>query len=100
MISNKTFQALASTTRRSILAYLEHQPLTAGDIANKFEMSKPAISKHLNILENAALISGEKKGQFIHYSLVKDNLVNTLTSYLQLFCPTSRKLKKAAKDGN
>lgn len=98
MIQNKTFQALASTARRSILAYLEHGPLTAGDIADKFNMSKPAISKHLNILVNAELISSEKQGQFIYYSLVRSNLVNTLNGFLQQFCPTSRKLKQDAKN--
>jgi DNA-binding transcriptional ArsR family regulator len=58
----KTFQALSSTVRRNILAYLSHSDLTAGKIAEKFEMTKPSLSKHLSILENAGLIVGEKKG--------------------------------------
>ncbi|HWA63174.1 MAG TPA: metalloregulator ArsR/SmtB family transcription factor, partial [Caulobacteraceae bacterium] len=63
---DKIFEALASTPRRKILAYLSEATLTAGEIASRFEMSKPAISKHLSILENAGLIRGEKRGQFMH----------------------------------
>ena len=90
----KIFQALASTPRRKILAYLAEVDLTAGEIAARFEMTKPAISKHLQILENAGLIQGEKKGQFVHYSLVRENLVNTLNGFVQHLCPVSIPLKK------
>ncbi len=44
--------------------------------------------------ENAGLISSERRGQFIHYRLVSDNLVNTLNGYLQEVCPVSRPLKR------
>ena len=44
------FEALASTARRKILAYLAEAELTAGEIASRFEMTKPSISKHLSIL--------------------------------------------------
>jgi ArsR family transcriptional regulator, arsenate/arsenite/antimonite-responsive transcriptional repressor len=91
---DKIFEALASAPRRKILAYLSEVDLTAGEIASRFDMSKPAISKHLQILENAGLIHGEKRGQFIHYSLVRDNLVNTLNGFVQNVCPVSRPLKK------
>jgi DNA-binding transcriptional ArsR family regulator len=57
-------------------------------------MSKPAISKHLQILENAGLVRSEKQGQFVHYSLVADNLVNTLHGFIQNVCPVSAPLKK------
>jgi ArsR family transcriptional regulator len=96
------FEALASAPRRKILAYLAEATLTAGEIAARFEMSKPAISKHLSILENAGLITGEKRGQFIHYSLVRDSLVNTLNSFVQEVCPVSKPLKaesRRLKDG-
>ena len=43
---------------------------------------------------NAGLIAGERRGQFIHYSLVRDNLLNTVTGYLQEVCPVSRPLKR------
>jgi ArsR family transcriptional regulator, arsenate/arsenite/antimonite-responsive transcriptional repressor len=90
----KIFEALASTPRRKILAYLSEVDLTAGEIASRFDMSKPAISKHLQILENAGLIRGEKRGQFVHYSLVRESLVNTLNGFVQNVCPVSRPLKK------
>lgn len=91
---DKIFEALASAPRRKILAYLAEVELTAGEIASRFDMTKPAISKHLQILENAGLIRGDKRGQFIHYSLVRENLVNTLNGFVQNVCPVSRPLKK------
>src|SRR5690349_14863071 len=91
------FEALASTPRRKILAYLAEAELTAGDIAARFSMSKPAISKHLSILESAGLIRGERRGQFIHYALVRESLVNTLNGFVQEVCPVSRPLKRESK---
>jgi DNA-binding transcriptional ArsR family regulator len=88
------FEALSSPVRRKILAYLAHAELSAGDIAARFEISKPAVSQHLSILEAARLVRSEKRGQYIYYSLVPDNLANTLTSYVQEVCPVSRPLKK------
>ena len=93
----KVFEALASVPRRKILAYLSAAELTAGEIAARFAMTKPAISKHLSILENAGLIRGEKRGQFIHYALVRENLVNTLNSFVQEVCPVSGPLKRESK---
>jgi ArsR family transcriptional regulator len=89
----KIFEALASTPRRKILAYLSEVDLTAGEIASRFDMTKPAISKHLQILENAGLVRSEKRGQFVRYALVRENLANTLTSFVQNVCPVSRPLK-------
>jgi ArsR family transcriptional regulator len=94
---DKVFEALSSTVRRKILAYLSATDLTAGEIAARFEISKPSVSKHLSILENAGLVRGEKRGQFIHYSLVRDNLVNTLNGYVQEVCPVSKPLKRESK---
>jgi ArsR family transcriptional regulator, arsenate/arsenite/antimonite-responsive transcriptional repressor len=91
---DQVFEALSSTVRRKILAYLASTDLTAGEIAKRFDISKPSISKHLSILENAGLIASERRGQFIHYSLVRDNLVNTLNGYVQEVCPVSRPLKR------
>ena len=88
------FAALASTPRRRILAYLSETSLTAGEIADRFEMTKPSLSKHLRVLEQAGLIKGDKRGQFVHYSLADHNLMGTLHKYIATFCPASRKLKK------
>lgn len=90
----KIFEALASAPRRKILAYLAHSSLTAGEIANRFDMSKPSISQHLTILESAGLVRKEKRGQFVHYSIVQESLTNTLNGYVQEVCPVSRPLKK------
>lgn len=90
----RVFEALSSTIRRKMLAYLAETDLTAGEIAARFEISKSAVSQHLNILENAGLVARTKKGQFVHYSLVPDSLANTLNGYLQTVCPVSRPLRK------
>lgn len=95
---DSVFEALASTPRRKILAYLAEAELTAGEIASRFNMSKPAISKHLTILESAGLIRGERRGQFIHYALVRESLVNTLNGFVQEVCPVSRPLKRESKE--
>lgn len=91
------FEALASTARRKILAYLAEAELTAGEIAARFDMTKPSISKHLSILENAGLIRGQREGQFIRYALVRENLVNTLNGFVQEVCPISRPLKRESR---
>lgn len=93
----KVFDALSSGVRRKILAYLSATTLTAGEIAERFDITKPSLSKHLSILENAGLVRSEKKGQFVHYSLVRDNLVNTLNGFVQEVCPIGRPLKKESK---
>jgi DNA-binding transcriptional ArsR family regulator len=97
MTAEKIFDALASSIRRKILAYLSATSLTAGEIAERFEITKPSLSKHLGILENAGLIKSERKGQFIHYSLVQESLVNTLNSYLQEVCPVGGPLKRESR---
>lgn len=94
ILMQRVFEALSSTVRRKILAYLTHTELTAGEIAARFEMSKSAVSQHLGILENAGLVEREKRGQFVHYRLVPDSLANTLNTYLQQVCPVSGPLKK------
>ena len=63
------FKALSDPTRREILDKLKEKDLTAGEIADYFSISKPSISHHLTILKIAGLITQEKKGQFIYYSL-------------------------------
>ena len=72
--------------------------MTAGEIAERFDISKPSLSKHLGILENAGLIESEKKGQYVHYSLVQDNLVNTLNGFIQEICPVGRTIRKQSKE--
>ncbi len=66
---NNTFKALSDPTRRKILELLKEKDITAGEIAEYFNISKPSISHHLNILKNSELVLWEKKGQNIYYSL-------------------------------
>lgn len=94
MKADNVFAALASTPRRQILAYLSETSLTAGEIAERFAMSKPSLSKHLQILENAGLVSREKRGQYVHYRLADDNMLGTLHNFLVDFCPVGGPIKK------
>lgn len=94
----RVFEALSSPVRRKILAYLTHAEMTAGEVAARFAISKPAVSQHLSVLEAAGLVQSEKRGQFVHYSLVRDHLANTLNSYVQEVCPVSRPLKQDSAD--
>lgn len=66
---NDAFKALSDPTRRKILELLKEKDLTAGEIANYFDMTKPSISHHLNVLRNGGLVLSEKEGQNIIYSL-------------------------------
>ena len=69
MSFNDVFKALSDSTRRKILDLLKEKDMTAGEIADFFQITKPSISHHLNILKQADLVSDERKGQFIYYSL-------------------------------
>lgn len=66
---NDIFKALNDPTRREILDLLKQKDLSAGEIADAFNISKPSISHHLDILKRADLITSEKNGQFIIYSI-------------------------------
>ena len=66
---NSLFKALNDETRRQIIELLKEKDMNAGEIAESFNISKPSISHHLDILKRADLISSEKKGQFVEYSL-------------------------------
>lgn len=94
---DKVFEALASTTRRKILAYLSEMPLSAGDIAQRFEMSQPAVSKHLALLENAGLVWKKREGMYVYYGMEQETLSGTLASFMQAVCPPSQALKKEAR---
>ncbi|MFO1251945.1 MAG: metalloregulator ArsR/SmtB family transcription factor [Inhella sp.] len=94
---DKVFLALASLPRRKILAYLAETELSAGEIAERFEMTKPSLSKHLKVLEAAGLVSSEKRGQFVFYRLESAHLANTMASFLQGVCPVSQSLKQESR---
>lgn len=81
---DKVFAALASESRRQILAYLALDELTAGEIAARFSMSKPAISKHLQLLEAAGLVTSEKRGQYVWYSLEREAVSGAMAHFLRM----------------
>jgi DNA-binding transcriptional ArsR family regulator len=66
---NVVFKALNDGTRREILELLKDRDMTAGEIADQFNMTKPSISHHLDLLRQAGLVVSIKEGQFIHYSI-------------------------------
>ena len=76
---NSLFKALNDETRRQIVELLKEKDMNAGEIAEQFNISKPSISHHLDILKRADLITSEKKGQFVEYSLntsILEDLIN------------------------
>ncbi len=72
------WKALADPTRRKILSLLKDKDMNAGEIANEFNMTKPSISNHLNILRQADLVDAEKVGQNVNYSLKTSVLQDVL----------------------
>lgn len=69
MTSNRTFRALSDPTRREILDLLRHGEMTAGALAEKFDMTKPSMSHHFTVLKEADLIISRRDGQQIWYAL-------------------------------
>ena len=68
------FQAIADPTRRAILVLLAAQTMTAGAIADNFEVARPTISKHMQVLSECELISANHKGREIYYELKVDKM--------------------------
>ncbi len=66
---HRIFHALDDPTRRRILELLKKQDLSAGEIASEFDMTKPSVSHHLDILKQAGLVIAIRQGQFQVYSL-------------------------------
>jgi len=85
MKSNSVYKALSDPTRRKILALLRESDLTAGQIAEHFEITKPSLSKHFGILREANLIHGDKKGTVITYHLNVSVLKETLMEMMNIF---------------
>jgi DNA-binding transcriptional ArsR family regulator len=94
---DRIFEALASRPRREILAYLSKAELTTQELAERFAMTAPSISRHLSVLENAGLVSSERKGQRVLYRLTPDSLVNTLTGFAFEICPVGGPLKRESR---
>lgn len=69
MRMNEAFKALADPTRRQILQLLRRREMTAGELAEHFDMTKPSMSHHFAVLKQADLIEARREGQQIYYSL-------------------------------
>ena len=87
-MGGEAFKALADPTRRHILELLHTKDLTAGEIAEHFDMTKPSVSHHLNTLKTAGLVEAERDGQNIIYSL-NTSVLQGLMSWFYTFTDRS-----------
>ena len=81
------FRALSDSTRRQILAELRSGELPAGEIAGKFPISGPSVSRHLGVLKAAGLIRERRDANRIFYSLVEERLALCVGRFLSAVCP-------------
>jgi len=80
---NRVFKALADPTRRRVLQLLRERPLSAGELADHFAVSKPTMSAHFSVLQEAGLIEAEKTGRTILYRLKMSVLEDALMGFAQ-----------------
>jgi DNA-binding transcriptional ArsR family regulator len=85
--SATVFRALADPTRRQILQDLRAGELSAGDIAAKFPIKGPSVSRHLSILKAAGLVHERRDANRIMYSLAEDRLAVCVGGFLSAVCP-------------
>lgn len=90
MSIGESFKALSDPTRRQILKMLKEKDLTAGEIAEQFDMKKPSVTHHLNLLKQADLVSSVKKGQHVIYSL-NTTVVEDITTWFLDFTEKGEK---------
>lgn len=81
------FRALADPTRRQILEDLRDGELTAGQIAERFPISAPSISRHLGVLKAAGLVQERREANRIYYALAEDRLALCVGRFLSAVCP-------------
>lgn len=93
MSGNKIFCAIADPTRRQILALLRHGEITAGALAENFDMTKPAMSHHFKVLKDADLISSRREGQQIWYGL-NTTVVQDLMAWVMQLLSDAKKSKR------
>ena len=91
------FKALADPTRRQILQDLQGGDLTAGEIASRFTISAPSVSRHLGVLRNAGLINERRDANRIFYSLVEERLALCGGQFLSVVCPEQIVLRQRRK---
>jgi DNA-binding transcriptional ArsR family regulator len=81
------FRALADPTRRQILEDLRAGELSAGDIASRFPITGPSVSRHLSVLKGAGLVRERREANRIMYSLVQERLAVCVGGFLSAVCP-------------
>jgi DNA-binding transcriptional ArsR family regulator len=81
-VVNQLFEALAHPTRREILELLKRRSMTAGEIAERFDVSKPTLSGHFAKLRDAGLIQADRNGTSITYSLNMSVLEEVLLGFM------------------
>jgi DNA-binding transcriptional ArsR family regulator len=93
------FKALADPTRRQILEDLRDGELAAGEIAGRFRISGPSISRHLGVLKGAGLVAERRDANRIFYSLVEDRLATCVGGFLSVVCPEQVVLRRRRARG-
>ncbi|SER31128.1 autorepressor SdpR family transcription factor [Neolewinella agarilytica] len=88
---DEIFKALRDPTRRKILQLLRDGSLTAGEIADEFDISKPSISHHLDLLKRADLITVVREGQFLRHHLNTTVVEDLLRWVIDLNSPDHEK---------
>ncbi|HVX10623.1 MAG TPA: autorepressor SdpR family transcription factor [Pirellulales bacterium] len=96
IVHNEVFKALADPTRREILRLLGHGEQSAGQLAERFDMSKPSMSHHFSVLKQADLVQSRREGQQIFYSLNTTVVQDVLTWLWDVF--GSRGETQASRD--
>lgn len=82
---NHVFKALSDPTRRKVLQLLRERPMSAGDLSSHFPVSKPTMSAHFSVLQEAGLVDAEKTGRTITYRLKMSVLEDALLGFVQTF---------------
>ena len=82
---NTVFKALSDPTRRKVLQLLRERPMTAGELAEQFDVSKPTMSAHFGVLKEANLIEASKEGRTITYRIKMSVLEEAMLGFAQVF---------------
>ena len=90
---NQALKALSDPTRREVLRLLSGGERTAGELAERFDMTKPSMSHHFSVLKDADLIRSRRDGQQIYYSLNTTVLQDVMTRMWDLFGSVSEPSK-------
>jgi DNA-binding transcriptional ArsR family regulator len=82
---SQVFKALSDPTRRRVLQLLQNGPMSAGDLSDRFDVSKPTMSAHFSVLKEADLVHAEKAGKSVIYHLKLSVLEEALLGFVHSF---------------